>query len=490
MLIRRSIERFLFEHAPRVRDLGHREVPPDRLRSEYLALRAHLLRNFAPGDRVALLLTRDYRYFLCLLACMETGIVFVPLRVEWPEARIRQIDGIVGFAAILDDGAVERMASQPARGQAPEPPAMKGEQPLYCLFTSGTTGMPKGVVIRRAAYENFLRWTDTYFHSIGPEDRLLNSTDFTFDVSLAEVAIALTRRAQFLCSRFRDDLFTLLTELHELKVSVVTTVPNNFAMLLDERLMERADLSALRHALIAGSRFPVKLSRQFRRFLPRTRVHNCYGPTEATIYCLARELDGDERGFVVEDTVSVGTALPGCLALIVDEKLQPVAPPGRGELLIGGAQVMDGYLNDPAATRAALLEIDGVRYYRTGDLAFQDADGQYFVAGRSDDTVKVSGQRVNLSDIDGYVHKLEFVRSCATIAIEDELRGALLVLFVVPARPVTKEAAFAALREVLPRHQLPQEIRFMENLPVNNSGKVSKRSLRQLYLDDRLARRD
>jgi acyl-coenzyme A synthetase/AMP-(fatty) acid ligase len=187
---------------------------------------------------------------------MDSGVVFVPLRVEWPEARIRQIDGIVGFAATLDDAAADAIVSQPS-APAPALPALSGDAPLYCLFTSGTTGLPKGVVIPRAAYENFLGWTDKYFDSIGPDDRLLNSTDFTFDVSLAEVAIALTRRARFFCSRFRDDLFTLLTELHELRITVVATVPNNFTMLLDERLMERADLSPLRHALIAGTRFPV-----------------------------------------------------------------------------------------------------------------------------------------------------------------------------------------------------------------------------------------
>src|SRR5207244_3802885 len=135
---------------------------------------------------------------------------------------------------------------------------------------------------RRSAYENFLGWCGAFFRDIGPGDRLLNSTDYTFDVSLAEVALALTRRPAFLCSRFRDDLFTLLAELHELRVSIVATVPNNLMMLLDERWMERADLSGLRHALIAGSRFPLALSRQFRTFLPRARVYNCYGPPAAT----------------------------------------------------------------------------------------------------------------------------------------------------------------------------------------------------------------
>jgi len=246
----------------------------------------------------------------------------------------------------------------------------------------------------------------------------------------------------------------------------------------------------LRHALIAGARFPVALDRQFKKFLPQTRVYNCYGPTEATIYCLARQLGNDQSDYVAEQTVSVGSPIPGCLPRIVDEKLQPVAAFERGELLMGGVQVMDGYINDSLATDRALAHIEGIRYYRTGDIAFRDEKGGFFVTGRNDDTIKVSGQRVNLSDIDGYVQKLEFVRSCATISIEDALRGASLVLFVVAARPVSKEAAFAALREILPKHQLPQEIRFMENLPVNNSGKVSKRSLLELYLEGRVARGD
>lgn len=485
MQIRRLIQRFLFDETPRLHDLEYRPVPEEVVRAEFLALRGHLSRHHSPGERVALRLTRDYRYLLCLLACMDTGVVFVPLRVEWPEARVRQIDGIVGFAATLDDESVQRIVSQGVGTGGAARPALASTDPLYCLFTSGTTGMPKGVVISRGAYESFLAWTDGYFASIGPEDRILNSTDFTFDVSMAEVAIALTRRAQFFCSRFRDDLFTLLGELSELRITVAATVPNNLTMLLDERLMERADLSALRHALIAGSRFPVKLTRQFRRFLPHTHVHNCYGPTEATIYCLARELSGAEEDFVADDTVSVGTPLPGCTALIVDDELRRLHAPARGELLIGGAQLMDGYLGNETATRAALVEIDGARYYRTGDIAFQDGTGQYFVTGRNDDTVKVSGQRVNLSDIDGYVQRLAFVRSCATIAIEDEMRGAILVLFVVASAPMTKDGAYESLREVLPRHQMPHDIRFVENLPLNNSGKVSKRALGELYRETR-----
>ncbi len=486
MLIRSLIERY-FAAGPEVWDLARRRVPVERLRAEYAALRASLLASHAPGDRVGLNLERDYRYLLCVLACMETGVVFVPLRLEWPAARIEQIRSIAGLAAIVTDEVAASAIARGRAGNTPALPPVRPDQPLYCMFTSGTTGAPKGVVIRRAAYENFLLWAGEFFGEIGPQDRLLNSTDYTFDVALAEVALALTRRAAFVCSRFRDDLFTLLAELDELRVSVVATVPNNLAMLLDERLTARADLSAFRHALVAGARFPLALSRQLRRFVPQAKAYNCYGPTEATIYCLARLLGGDERDFVEEGTVSVGKALRGCVPIVVDEAMRPAAPLQRGELLMGGVQVMDGYLGDAQATARAIVEIGGMRYYRTGDVAFTDRKGDFYVVGRNDDTVKVAGQRVNLSDIDGYVQKLDFVKSCAAIAIEDEMRGASLVLYVVPGRAVSREAVNAALRELLPRHQLPQELRLVDSLPVNNSGKVSKTRLREMYLEERVA---
>ena len=484
MELRRLIHDYL-ESDPEVWDLQRSRVPPGRLRHEFHAIRRHLLADGDMGRPVAICVARDYRYLLAVLACMETGITFVPLRAEWPLARVEQIRGIVGFDVLLTDDLLERIVASPVPGPVvPSPPASPA-QPLYCMFTSGTTGVPKGVVIPRAAYANFLRWCAGFFGDVGRADRLLNSTDYTFDVALAEVALALTRRCAFVCSAFRDDLFVLLNELHDLRVSVIATVPNNLATILDERWLDRADLSALRHALVAGARFPVALARQFRRLLPAVTMHNCYGPTEATIYCIARTLGDSEPAYVERDTVSVGRPLPGCSALVVDDRLRPLPAGERGELVIGGAQLMTGYLNDAEATRRAIVAIDGAPHYRTGDLAFVGAGGDFFVAGRNDDTVKVSGQRVNLSDIDGYVERLDFVRSCATIAIDDEQRGATLVLYVVASRPIAVEGAFSALAQVLPRHQLPRDVRFLEALPVNSSGKVAKAELERLYREGR-----
>jgi len=468
------------DDGPAIYDMGGLVVDPTTLAREYHALRQRFYQYAARGEWVALQMRKGYRYFLAILACMETGTTFIPLRTNWPESRVKQIYSLSGYRLIVTDEIYERILSEPVKESADEIP-LDANRPLYCIFTSGTTGEPKGCVIPRSAYENFLGWVETFFADIEATDRLLNSTDYTFDVSLAEVAIALMRRPAFYCSQFENDLFLLLQELHEFRITVVATVPNNLMLLLDKRLLERADLSALKHALIAGARFPLALVRQFRDLLPTVRIYNCYGPTEATIYCLARELVGPEHAFVSNEVVSVGGAIEGCGALIVDESLMKVAPGEKGELLIGGRQLMLGYINNPDATVKAMVEVDGRNYYRTGDLAFCDSRGDYYVAGRNDDTVKVAGQRVNLSDIDAYIQKLEFVAACATVAINDPVRGVRLILYLVPRLPTTREHAMEELAAVLVPSQIPQELIFCTDLPVNNSGKICKRSLLSSY---------
>jgi len=206
MLIRQYIQRY-FKSDPKVWGSDYRQVPVEKLIDEYAAIQRYLLSNYSTGTRVAIFLSRDYRYFLTLLACMDTGVVFIPLRTEWPKARIEQIQQISGFEILLTDPMLDKVICEAKNddGDSYALPEISSEQPLYCLFTSGTTGAPKGVLIRRAAYENFLRWCNDYFVDIGEGDRLLNSTDYTFDVALAEVALALTRRVAFYCSNFRND---------------------------------------------------------------------------------------------------------------------------------------------------------------------------------------------------------------------------------------------------------------------------------------------
>lgn len=471
-LVRRALD-----EDPRIVARSREPIPPDRLRGEYGKIRAFLTARHGEGDLVALYLEKDYLYLLTILACIEVGMTFIPLRVEWPLSRVDQIQRLSGFKTLLTDELIGRVLESPAAtAHGDRRFDVSGSKALYVMFTSGSTGEPKGVIIERKAYENFVGWVDGCFHEIGPDDRVLCSTDFTFDVSFVDVALLLTRKPAVYMSDFRDDIFRLLKELDSLQISVIATVPNNLSMILTDRLAGRADLSHLKHVLVAGSRFTLGLWKQIKRHLPGAQTHNCYGPTEATIYCIVKKLAMDEQTDAVGENVSIGTAIPGCIATLRDAGLNTVPRGEQGDLYIGGVQIMRSYVN-PSARTDSIVEIDGERFYRTGDVAFQDDRGEFYVVGRSDDTLKVAGQRTNLSDVDAYVQRLEYIRSCATIAVPDPQKEYKLFLYVVLATPKDPKEIQEDLRGVLLKHQLPQRVEIMEQLPLNNSGKIDKKAL-------------
>jgi len=456
---------------------GGAAVTAGTLQREYRRIRACFLTRCADSSIVALYLEKDYRYLLSLLACMEIGLTYIPLRREWPDSRIEQIRRLSNFTLLLTDALVEEAIASEAPPVSRNSFAIAADKPLYIMFTSGSTGEPKGAIIERHACENFFEWLDAYLPGINPQDRLLNSTDFTFDVSLVDVGLLLLKRPGFFLSDFRDDFFRLLGELDAYRISVIATVPNNFSMMLSDRLAGRADLSSLRHVLIAGSRFPYGLYQAFRKHLAAARIYNCYGPTEATVYCIVKALEMNEAGDLAGQNVSIGVPIANCDVLLLDPEQKPVGTNQEGEIYIGGRQLMRSYLNNAVESERSLCVIQGKRYYRSGDMAFRDGRGELYVIGRADDTIKISGQRVNLSDVEAYVQRLNYVNGAAVVAVPHAQKEYLMYLFVVLNTPKEPQAILSDLKEVLLKHQLPHKIRILEQFPQNNSGKTCKKTL-------------
>jgi acyl-CoA synthetase (AMP-forming)/AMP-acid ligase II len=160
-----------------------------------------------------------------------------------------------------------------------------------------------------------------------------------------------------------------------------------------------------------------------------------------------------------------------------------VSGPGQpGELLIGGVQVMREYLGDPERTRQNLLTEGGVTYYRTGDVVFSDAKGDYYMTGRKDDTIKRRGYRVNLLDIDSYIQKSDCVSDCVTVAIPDAATDNVLVTFVILSEPTSESSLRQTISRVLVDYQMPDYIEFRTGFPTNNSGKVCRETLAKQFL--------
>lgn len=477
-IARKVIE--LLENPPPIVAAGGKPVPAPAFRGEAAAFEAYLT-DCRPRS-VGLLLDHDYRYMIAVLVCLKLRIPFVTLRKSWPASRIDQVRGIAGLDRVIDESAFR----QDLPVAHPPSPFLIHSEVAYVMFTSGSTGEPKGAEITRPALDNYLAWVDRFFGGVTAADNILFATHFTFDPFFTDLSLALHKRAQCTFSKFttNSDFFTLGHEIGKHRVSVLNTIPNNMLMLTAEGLVDRIDLSGLRHVILGGSRLPVTTYEKMLRHLPQSAFYNFYGTTETTVYSHAIRYANDAaKDFHEGMYACVGTPITGAKCEVVGADGNPVSEPGAtGEICIGPDAILGRFVNKGLDTSGMYTQIAGERYYLTGDLGFKDSEGRFFINGRRDDTIKRRGFRVNLLDIDTYIKRLAGVQDAHSIAIENENFDFRIVTFVIKGQGFAGEAAFRdAMKDVLVGYQIPDEIRFVDVFPTNNSGKVSKKDLLAAY---------
>ena len=458
-------------------------VSDAQVKSEYRAIRQYLL-DFHSLDSVCIAIKqrKDYRYFLTMLACMEIGIPYIPMKDDYPPDRLEQIKEDANFTLLADEPAMAEILRYEGCVTTELPP-VSGDKNLYIIFTSGSTGRPKGVIIQRKALENFYAFMQGTFDNVGSADRLLQVTEFTFDISLVDVGFFLNNNVCLCFSGFENNIFTLGHEIETHQITVLNTVPNNLNMFLSDLVAERVNYHSLRHLYIGGARFSFGLYEKcLHYFTPDTDIYNFYGPTEATVYCHVNKLSFDVNRDSQDCNVSIGKPLPGVEAFVVDDG-QLAAVNKHGELYIGGVQLMREYINNPEQTAKALVRFNGKVYYRSGDLAFVNDENDFHVVGRADDTIKHRGFRINLLDIDSYITRIPYVQDSVTIAVADEIAENETIGFVILKEQKTVKELKKDLKNLLLDYQIPEKIIFVDRYPTNTSGKVSREALKAHYLD-------
>jgi acyl-coenzyme A synthetase/AMP-(fatty) acid ligase len=455
-------------------------IPVGCVQEKYEDIRDYLLTHCKPGDRVAIHLSHGPEYLLSILACLETGFTFVPLKKEWPQARVEQVHELAEPKILLNEELFKKL---PRSTEQKSLPSISPEDIAYIIFTSGSTGAPKGVMIRRSSFVEFVRWLEEYFVTVMPTDRVLFIADFTFDMSLLDVGLVIARQPMAFFSKFSGNVFRLASEIMRYKISSIATVPNTVMMLLQESIVSRADFSTLRFLLLGGSRFSAGayaaiFKKYHERFANDLRVLNFYGPTEATVYTHVKELSGKPALDMHEVNVSVGKPFGVNACLLMSPEGQTINEPYRsGELYLSGAQILTGYFKDVQATKEALTAVDGVLCYKTGDMTYKDEKSEYFIHGRLNETIKRRGFRISLLDIDSYVQKIAGIVDCATIAIPDDMVDHKLILYAVTDSEMDEKSLKSSLAKVLLDYQVPDQIVFLKSLPLNASGKVCRKTL-------------
>jgi amino acid adenylation domain-containing protein len=392
----------------------------------------------ARGSRVGVRMGRGPDLVVALLAVMEAGGAYVPLDPGFPSGRLEYIAGDAGLHGVVEEVAAGGPPAPPASG------AGAGDA-AYVMYTSGSSGRPKGTVVRHRNVVNFFAGMDERV-GCGAGDVLLAVTSVSFDISVLELLWPLTRGATVVLSGERpverlvdgDDSLAALCRRH--RVTMLQGTPSFLAAVASEPAALEA-LAGARAVLVGGEPFPAGLAQRLVRALPGVRLCNMYGPTETTIWSTVHELDPERD--VDGGPIPIGRPIANTRALVLDATGRPAPVGVAGELWLAGEGVAAGYLGQPAQTaeRFVPLEPGGEPAYRTGDRARWRADGRLEFLGRLDRQVKILGHRVEPDEVESLLSRHPLVAAVAVVAAARERRAPELVAYVAPGRGLVDAAA-------------------------------------------------
>jgi len=428
---------------------------------------------------IAVLGHREPEMLIAFLGAVKSGRPYVPLDTALPQHRIDKILETSRAALVLTPKDTLQFSASQVRGPLR---TAQGDEPFYILFTSGSTGEPKGVIITLASLEHFITWmlAEQRFTEFG--EVFLNQAPFSFDLSVMDLYCSLaTGGTLFSISR---DLIANPKELcRALTSSGVTTwvsTPSFAQMCLVEDKFSDAMLPRVRRFLFCGETLPPQTAAQLLKRFPIAEVWNMYGPTEATVATTSIRIDAS----ILErySPLPVGRAMPGSEIFIVNGKRELLPANQRGEIIIAGPNVSPGYLARPELTADAFFQYRGQRAYRTGDFG-RFRDNLLFFEGRMDEQIKLSGYRIELGDVEANLRALAVVRDAVVIPVIKEGTAQSLTAFVVLAeRDGASHFDLShrlrnQLSERLPTYMLPRKFVFLDTFPMTANGKIDRASL-------------
>ena len=449
----------------------------------------------AGGDEaVGLLCEKSFAAYAGLLGILESGNMYVPLSPRVPHERLQSMLSVIEPGALVVDAESTELAADLVRSSS-NPPAMvnadsgevvhsggQGDRtPLpvsggpyaYLLFTSGSTGSPKGVGVTHRNASALLEALSSEF-AITPLDAVTQFADLSFDFAIGEMFLCWRGGGRLCVPSWGDSLLPIdFVNRNDITVwSSVPTLANNSKML---GLLTPSVLPGLRLSLFCGEPLPVSLATAWERAAPSSTIVNLYGPTEATVF--ATRYVWDAASPPKHAIVPLGKPLRGFDVHILPSVESDSATGMRdGELLLAGPQVVPGYWRDPVATQTSFVRLSSDSedrvWYRTGDLArFDELEGLIFM-GRRDDQVKLRGYRVHLGEVEAAIRRVTRADLVAVVAVfgDDGLCEDLIAY--CNAQEFDSEQVKTLCRQHLPDYLLPRHIEIVEQLPVNHNGKI------------------
>lgn len=447
------------------------------------ALAANILRRNAPaGLPVGIRGHKEPKMFVGFLGTVLAGRGYIPLDVSMPDARVQAIIETAEPAAVLTSPEIAQLTqSWQTADEVPIPKAAP-DDPFYIMFTSGSTGNPKGVVITHGCMTAFVDWMLAEQNFSEGREIFINQVPLSFDVSVMDNYLAFLTGGSVVALT-RSDIASprdLYAKLRASNATVWVSTPSFAQMCLAEKGFNAEMMPQLKRFLFCGETLAHKTASTLLQRIPAAEIWNTYGPTEATVATTSVKVDASL--LAQHDPLPIGYQMPGS-EVVIRRPDGSRAPDGESaEIAIIGPNVSPGYLKRPDLTGKVFFQENGLRGYRTGDRGYA-RDGLLFFQGRLDFQIKLRGHRIELGDVEAHIREVPGVVDAVVLPVER--RGVIdsLAAFVVTKEPVGQDAFAAAqsLRETLattiPEYMIPRRVDFLEAFPLTANGKADRKAL-------------
>jgi amino acid adenylation domain-containing protein len=481
------------------------------------------------GERVGIYMSRSINSIVGAFGILKAGATYVPIDPMCPPSRLNYIinKGAIKFLltsrekltnielAFPESSPIENILimnrldsgsrllgsmklidwqeiRESARGDARCTNTVDSDL-AYILFTSGSTGNPKGVMISHLNSLTFVNSAHDFFQ-IKMDDRFSNICPLHFDMSVFDIFVAFKAGASVVIVPEKVAIFPsqLAEFIGKNKISVWNSVPSALSLLANLTNLDNYDFSGLRLILFAGEVFPIKHLRRLQKSIPRAKLYNIYGQTEAnssTYYCV-EQVPSDDAALL-----PIGKPFPNFEVFALNEDRKRVNKAGeKGELYVRASSVALGYLGDVERTEECFVKNPlkpGVneRVYRTGDLVQLGSDGNFIFLGRKDHMIKSRGYRIEIGEIETVLNNHPEIMAAVVIPIPDELIGNRIAAVIVPLKKGTigKEDIIRDCAARLPKYMIPEIVEFRDSLMMTSSGKVDRESYLELFREQLLS---
>ena len=463
---------------------------------------ATALHPLLKSKRVGILGSRSIGAYIGIAGACWAGATYVPLNLKWPAERLIKLMGELELDAIIVDAngaklltpevlqaapkAIFRTADAAdvdgsinlddlKQNSLPEPVSRSETETGYIVFTSGTTGEPKGVVVSCGSLNHYLNNTETWTE-FTHEDRIAEAHDVTFDLSVHNMFLA-WRSGASLHLMTQLDMMAPQAFIRRREITAWMSVPTIINNMRGNKVLKPDLFPSLRLSVFCGEPLPIKAVQEWAEAAPNSVVENIYGPTEGTVVCTRQRLTNPAIVTEKRQILAIGPAYPNFKINICDPSGATLPDGETGEIVISSVQLSDGYFNRPEQTAEKFKVIDGERWYFTGDLGYRDENGIFHHMGRTDNQVKLKGNRIELEEVEMHLRKA-CKTDLATIVAWPIVDGSAQGLVGYSTNMNMPEADVQAeMKRTLPEYMVPTRIILREELPRNINDKVDRNAL-------------